>query len=197
MWHAENVTVAPCRPASQERGREAHPGPRRAAARRFSVVLLPQRCCSGSIGVVEETGVRRSPLRRNPEGQATTNALTPIHSPTHNEQNTTTHKWKKTTTTTAVVAAAAVAEKAAAGSKAIEGQARPIFPFTAIVGQEEMKLALILNVIDPKIGGVMIMGDRGTGKSTTIRALADLLPEMRVVDKDPFNSGEREGDGMG
>ena len=49
--------------------------------------------------------------------------------------------------------------------------------------------ALILNVIDPKIGGVMIMGDRGTGKSTTIRALADLLPEMRVVDKDPFNSG--------
>ncbi len=60
------------------------------------------------------------------------------------------------------------------------GQARPIFPFTAIVGQEEMKLALILNVIDPKIGGVMIMGDRGTGKSTTIRALADLLPEMKV-----------------
>ena len=45
----------------------------------------------------------------------------------------------------------------------------PIFPFTAIVGQEEMKLALELNVIDPKIGGVMIMGDRGTGKSTTIR----------------------------
>ena len=40
-----------------------------------------------------------------------------------------------------------------------------------------------------QIGGVMIMGDRGTGKSTTIRALADLLPEMRVVDKDPFNSG--------
>ena len=51
-----------------------------------------------------------------------------------------------------------------------------------------MKLALILNVIDPKIGGVMVMGDRGTGKSTTIRALADLLPEMRVVAKDPFNS---------
>ena len=44
-----------------------------------------------------------------------------------------------------------------------------------------MKLALILNVIDPKIGGVMIMGDRGTGKSTTIRALADLLPEMPVI----------------
>ncbi len=65
---------------------------------------------------------------------------------------------------------------------------RPVFPFTAIVGQEEMKLALILNVIDPKIGGVMIMGDRGTGKSTTIRALADLLPEIDVIADDPFNS---------
>ena len=67
-------------------------------------------------------------------------------------------------------------------------QSRPIFPFTAIVGQEEMKLALILNVIDPKIGGVMIMGDRGTGKSTTVRALVDLLPEIQVVANDPFNS---------
>lgn len=65
---------------------------------------------------------------------------------------------------------------------------RAVFPFTAIVGQSEMKLALLLNVIDPKIGGVMIMGDRGTGKSTTIRALADLLPEIDVVADDPFNS---------
>jgi len=65
---------------------------------------------------------------------------------------------------------------------------RSVFPFTAIVGQEEMKLALLLNVIDPKIGGVMIMGDRGTGKSTTIRALADLLPEIDVVIDDPFSS---------
>lgn len=65
---------------------------------------------------------------------------------------------------------------------------RAVFPFTAIVGQEEMKLALLLNVIDPKIGGVMIMGDRGTGKSTTIRALADVLPEIEVVEGDPFNS---------
>jgi len=64
----------------------------------------------------------------------------------------------------------------------------PIFPFTAIVGQEEMKLALQLNVIDPKIGGVMIMGDRGTGKSTTIRAIADLLPEIEIIKDDPFNS---------
>jgi magnesium chelatase subunit I len=65
---------------------------------------------------------------------------------------------------------------------------RPVFPFTAIIGQEEMKLALILNVIDPRIGGVMIMGDRGTGKSTTIRAVADLLPAIKVVADDPFNS---------
>ena len=65
---------------------------------------------------------------------------------------------------------------------------RAVYPFTAIVGQEEMKLALLLNVIDPRIGGVMIMGDRGTGKSTTIRALADLLPDIEVVEDDPFNS---------
>ncbi len=78
---------------------------------------------------------------------------------------------------------------------------RAVFPFTAVIGQEDMKLALILNVIDPQIGGVMIMGDRGTGKSTTIRALADLLPEIEVAADDPFNrapgnpdvQAEREG----
>ncbi len=73
----------------------------------------------------------------------------------------------------------------------------PVFPFTAIVGQEEMKLALQLNVIDPKIGGVMIMGDRGTGKSTTIRAIADLLPEINIVKDDPFNSDPVDLDLMG
>ncbi|MGJ5632245.1 magnesium chelatase ATPase subunit I [Nostoc sp. CALU 1950] len=73
---------------------------------------------------------------------------------------------------------------------------RVVFPFTAIVGQEEMKLALLLNVIDPKIGGVMIMGDRGTGKSTTIRALADLLPEISVVANDPFSSDPSDPDLM-
>jgi magnesium chelatase subunit I len=74
---------------------------------------------------------------------------------------------------------------------------RPVFPFTAIVGQEEMKLALLLNVIDPRIGGVMIMGDRGTGKSTTIRALADLLPEIDAVADDPFNSSPNDPELMG
>ena len=72
-------------------------------------------------------------------------------------------------------------------TKKVENE-RPVFPFTAIIGQEEMKLALILNVIDPRIGGVMIMGDRGTGKSTTIRAVADLLPAIKVAADDPFNS---------
>ncbi len=57
-----------------------------------------------------------------------------------------------------------------------------------------MKLALLLNVIDPRIGGVMIMGDRGTGKSTTIRALADLLPGIDVVAGDPYNSSPLDPD---
>ncbi len=71
---------------------------------------------------------------------------------------------------------------------------RRVFPFTAVIGQEEMKLALLLNVIDPRIGGVMIMGDRGTGKSTTIRALADLLPDIEVVTGDPYNSSATDPD---
>jgi len=75
-------------------------------------------------------------------------------------------------------------------------EARPVFPFSAIVGQAEMKLALILNVIDPKIGGVMILGDRGTGKTTTIRALVDLLPEIDCVADDPYNSSPTEAENM-
>jgi magnesium chelatase subunit I len=74
---------------------------------------------------------------------------------------------------------------------------RPVYPFSAIVGQDEMKLCLLLNVIDPKIGGVMIMGDRGTGKSTTVRSLIDLLPEIRVAVGDPFNSDPEDPESMG
>jgi magnesium chelatase subunit I len=70
------------------------------------------------------------------------------------------------------------------------------YSHSAIVGQEEMKLALQLNVIDLKLG-VMIMGDRGTGKSTTIRAIADLLPEIEIVKDDPFNSHKSDLDLMG
>jgi len=64
---------------------------------------------------------------------------------------------------------------------------REIFPFTAIVGQEQMKRALILNAISPQIGGVLIRGERGTGKSTAARALAALLPEIDVVADCPYN----------
>ena len=56
-----------------------------------------------------------------------------------------------------------------------------LFPFTALVGQEEMRLALLLNVIEPTIGGVLIMGARGTGKTTAMRALAHLLPQIACV----------------
>ncbi len=56
------------------------------------------------------------------------------------------------------------------------------FPFSAIVGQQEMKRALTIAAIDPSVGGVLIFGDRGTGKSTAVRALAALLPAMRVAD---------------
>jgi len=67
---------------------------------------------------------------------------------------------------------------------------KSVFPFTAIVGQERIKRALILNAVNPSIGGVLIKGDRGTGKTTAVRALADLLPEIEVVDGDIFNSDE-------
>ncbi len=56
------------------------------------------------------------------------------------------------------------------------------YPFTAIVGQDEMKLALVLNAINPSIGGVLIRGEKGTGKSTAVRALARLLPDQQVVE---------------
>ena len=69
-----------------------------------------------------------------------------------------------------------------------ETKSRSVFPFSGIIGQSRMKLALTLNVIDPKVGGVMSMGDRGTGKSTIVRSLIDILPEIQVVVDDPFNS---------
>ncbi len=58
---------------------------------------------------------------------------------------------------------------------------RSVFPFTAIVGQESMRQALVLNAINPAIGGVLIRGEKGTAKSTAVRALARLLPELEVV----------------
>jgi len=61
-----------------------------------------------------------------------------------------------------------------------------IFPFTAIVGQDRMKRALVLNAVNPRIGGVLIRGERGTAKSTAARALAALLPEVKVVEECRF-----------
>ncbi len=61
-----------------------------------------------------------------------------------------------------------------------------IYPFTAIVGQEKMKLALILNVINPGLSGVLIRGEKGTAKSTAVRALADILPQIKVFAEDRF-----------
>lgn len=67
-----------------------------------------------------------------------------------------------------------------------------VYPFTSIVGQEEMKLSLILNVINPSLGGVLIKGEKGTAKSTAVRALAELLPAMEVVDGCQFHCDPSE-----
>ncbi|MEL7311020.1 MAG: magnesium chelatase ATPase subunit I [Pseudomonadota bacterium] len=65
---------------------------------------------------------------------------------------------------------------------------RKPFPFTAIVGQDEMKQAILIAAVDTRVGGVLVFGDRGTGKSTAVRALAGLLPKMPVVPGCPYNS---------
>ncbi|MBW2108564.1 MAG: putative cobaltochelatase [Deltaproteobacteria bacterium] len=67
----------------------------------------------------------------------------------------------------------------------------PVYPFSAIVGQDQMKKALLLNAVCPSIGGLLIRGDKGTAKSTAVRALASLLPEIEVVDDCPFGCNPR------
>lgn len=74
--------------------------------------------------------------------------------------------------------------------------ARTIFPFTAIVDQQTMKRALILNAVNPLIGGVLIRGERGTAKSTAARALAELLPEIEVIADCPYNCDPHDGRGL-
>jgi len=64
---------------------------------------------------------------------------------------------------------------------------RLVYPFTAIVGQEKAKLALLCCAVDPTIGGVLLSGEKGTGKSTMVRSLAYVLPEVEVVEGCPFN----------
>ena len=75
----------------------------------------------------------------------------------------------------------------AARQRTVKSASRPVFPFAAIVGQEEMKLALLIAAVDPGVGGVLVFGDRGTGKSTTVRALAATLPPMKAVAGCRFN----------
>ena len=70
------------------------------------------------------------------------------------------------------------------------------FPFTAIVGQTAMKRALLLNAVNPKIGGVLVRGKKGTAKSTAVRSLAALLPEVTVVQGCPYNCSPEERQGL-
>src|SRR5262245_36826897 len=72
------------------------------------------------------------------------------------------------------------------GNKAMAAQ-RPIYPFSALVGQERLKRALILNAINPRVGGVLIRGEKGTAKSTAVRGLARLLPHIAVVADCPYS----------
>jgi magnesium chelatase subunit I len=73
---------------------------------------------------------------------------------------------------------------------------REPFPFSAIVGQEEMKQALMIAAVDPVVGGVLVFGDRGTGKSTAVRALAALLPPMRAVRNCRYHCDPNAGAGL-
>lgn len=69
---------------------------------------------------------------------------------------------------------------------------RHVYPFTAIVGQEKMKEALVLNIINPTLSGVLIRGEKGTAKSTAVRALARILPEIEVVQDCPYQLASNE-----
>lgn len=79
-------------------------------------------------------------------------------------------------------------EEVAIHTNGKEKVATPPFPFTAIVGQEDLKLGLLLCIVDPTIGGVMVMGHRGTAKSTAVRALAAMLPPIKAIYGCPYNS---------
>jgi len=73
---------------------------------------------------------------------------------------------------------------------------RLVFPFSAIVGLDKLKLAILVNAINPKIGGMLIRGPKGSGKSTVARSLADILPKIRVVKDCPFNCNPEDPSNM-
>ena len=77
-----------------------------------------------------------------------------------------------------------------------ENATAPVMPFAALVGQEHMKLALLVNVVNPKVGGVLIRGEKGTAKSTAVRALAELLPEQEAVADCPYACDPRDQAGL-
>ena len=73
---------------------------------------------------------------------------------------------------------------------------RQIFPFSALVGQEKLKTGLLLNAVDPAIGGLLVSGQKGTGKSTAVRALARVLPEIEVIRDCPYNCAPDDIDNL-
>ena len=73
---------------------------------------------------------------------------------------------------------------------------RQIFPFSALVGQEKLKTGLLLNAVDPVIGGILVSGQKGTGKSTAVRALARVLPRIEVVQDCPYNCAPDDIDNL-
>jgi len=64
---------------------------------------------------------------------------------------------------------------------------RVVFPFSAIVALDKLKLTILINAINPKIGGLLIRGPKGSGKTTVVRGLADILPKVKVVKDCVFN----------
>jgi Mg-chelatase subunit ChlI len=73
---------------------------------------------------------------------------------------------------------------------------RLVYPFSALVGQDELKTALLLNAVNPMIGGLLIRGQKGTGKSTAVRALVDILPPINIVKNCPFNCNPKNPTNM-